>query len=284
MASTQVRRSLRLQADPNGRQYLANQLNWTIDKVDDFITNSTVQPHLQLWHKLCITGTRRCNEVYELINANHFRTLGKDEDLDKGFAQELWLACLADGDHGIQRFADRKTMTGEWTTVDVWARTAWRIVNSNKDPGQAFERLAHKHPEHPGKSYRVIVDLLCLAFHSIAFRGKASVYEKLINETAASDGGTAEDMAVTADDDLELDQVSEPLGTVHGSDTSSSISATTDNNTADEDFAVNRKHRRKRASPRSKVFAVRKRVRAWDDGMAVKARKARKAAESFGRR
>jgi len=182
MTTFELRRSSRLNTqDPNGRDYLSSLMGWSRYELECWITSPTVRPHLRLWYRLCITSQRRFNDAVEWINTGPKGYFYNERDLQ----EDLLLYCMCEGDDeasgGVRSaYGDETLKTGKWITQELWARTAWRIVHANKGPGQAFEKNV---VEHPAACYAFVVDLLCMAFHSIAHRGKASCYEGLINGT-----------------------------------------------------------------------------------------------------
>lgn len=189
MAAGELRRSSRLSTyDSNGREYLADNIGWPREQLESWVLSPSVQPHLQLWYRLCVTGERRFNDAIEWINTGERGYFYHERDLE----DDLLLMCLCEGSHENDEdeergsgqesagYDDEKVKTEQWVTQELWARTAWRIVQSNKGRGQAFEKYAD---EHPAACYGFVIDLLCLAFHSIAFRGRESIYERLINES-----------------------------------------------------------------------------------------------------
>lgn len=189
MSPTELRRSLRLNTyDSNGRDYLANSIGWSRQKLESWIISPTVRPNLQLWYQVCIAGRTRFNDAVEWINTGEQGYFYNPSDLE----EDLLLMCLCEGDKDSEgeheqgngrdgaSYQDEKAKTGRWITQEVWARTAWRIVQDNREKDQAFVWHAK---EHPAAAYGLVIDLLCLAFHSIAFRHRSSIYEQLINDT-----------------------------------------------------------------------------------------------------
>lgn len=188
---TTPRRSARLTVyDSNGRDALASTLGWSRTQLETWLTSPTVRPHLRLWYRDCIENKRRYNEGIEWINTGEKGYYYNPSDLE----EDLLLECLGegivvnDGKSGASEkldavigssicFADEGTKTACRTTVELWARTAWRIVQANMGAGQVFENAALR---HPAACYAFAIDLLCIAFHSIAHRGAASCYRDLI--------------------------------------------------------------------------------------------------------
>lgn len=182
---TTPRRSARLTIyDSNGRDALASTLGWTRAQLESWLASATVRPHLRLWYRTCLENERRYNEGIEWINTGekgyYYNPSDLEEDvllecLGEGFAD----SCETDEKLGAMAvgFATEAIKTGAWTTVELWARTAWRIVQANMGKDQVFENAALK---HPAACYAFVIDLLCIAFHSIAHRGAASCYRDLI--------------------------------------------------------------------------------------------------------
>lgn len=163
----------------NGRDYLCSVTGWSRAKVDQWLTSNSVRSHLQLWYRICICSTRRFNDSIDWINTSYYKDGGELEE-------DLLLMCLAEGSDTNETtqsdlainpggaYADVTVCTSAWITQEVWARTAWRIVQSNAGKGEAFERSIQ---QHPASAYALAIDILCLAFHSIAYREEKSVWE-----------------------------------------------------------------------------------------------------------
>lgn len=171
-----VRRSDRLKTtELNGRGYLSDQMGCTVFKFEEWMKSSSVLPHLLQWDKLCIKGVSRYNDVVDKINSGEFYDVEEFED-------DLILACLSENHEHSARFTAPHIITCDWTTVDVWARTAWRIVWNNKAEGQIFHHSIHSHPT---KCYAFAIDMLCIIFHSIAHRGAYSCYHGIMHGNTA---------------------------------------------------------------------------------------------------
>jgi len=199
MAVIEPRRSTRVRAyESNGREYLAGTMGWSRQKLEGWLTSPTVRPHLQLWYQLCVTSQRRFNEAVEWINTGERGYFYNKRDLE----EDLLLACLGEGVDGWPGegpgYADKAAQTGSWTTQELWARTSWRVVQANRDSGLAF---AKTFLDHTSACYAFVIDVLCIAFHSIAFRGKDSYYRHLINGTEELGKGSGETPLEVADDE-----------------------------------------------------------------------------------
>lgn len=173
MKDTTVRRSKR-QTWANytsfGRDYLADAIGWSRSQLDEWLLSSTVHPHLVFWHSTCIERARRFNEAIEWINTGYF---SKDCNLE----EDVLLLCLGEGNQGsdedaagfeCKTYADTTVQTYKWTTVELWARSVWRIVQDNCGPGAIFEKAT---TFHPASAYGIVFDILTLAFHNIASIG-----------------------------------------------------------------------------------------------------------------
>jgi hypothetical protein len=68
--------------------------------------------------------------------------------------------------------------TSSWSVQELWAQIAWRIVEDNCDSGEA---LAKSFRRSPAKPYAFVIEILCVAFHSIAHRNRNSVWDEIIN-------------------------------------------------------------------------------------------------------
>jgi hypothetical protein len=54
----------------------------------------------------------------------------------------------------------------------------WRIVEDNRGSGEA---LAKAFRQSPIKPYAFVIEILCVAFHSIAHRSRNSIWDEIIN-------------------------------------------------------------------------------------------------------
>ncbi|KAF2726338.1 hypothetical protein K431DRAFT_290187 [Polychaeton citri CBS 116435] len=198
--SQQVRRSARLQSqcpDPNGRDYLANLSSRTREDLEVWIRSTPVHKHLLLWYSICVMQSKRYDISIGWINEGEkgyfYNPYGLEDD--------LLLLCLAEGDGQVKNesqgliykrdevapssmsdasfatYADENVVIMTWTNRELWARTAWRIVQDNCSRGQFFARRIK---QSPAACYEIAIDMLCLAFHSIAFRGGDSCWMKLV--------------------------------------------------------------------------------------------------------
>lgn len=101
--------------------------------------------------------------------------------------EDILLLCLGEGEQSSNEdadgeacgmYADTTARTCKWTTIELWARTVWRIVQNNCGPGTVFEKAMKF---HPAAAYGVTFDILTLAFHNIASVGPESVWATIIN-------------------------------------------------------------------------------------------------------
>ncbi|SMR47616.1 unnamed protein product [Zymoseptoria tritici ST99CH_3D1] len=206
----------------NGRDCLAYKLDIGRTNLEAWLTSETVLPHLVLWSKLCIDNPRRYNDASEWVNfveGKYFEDGGELEE-------DLLLACLGEGqsnaggnEEGVGEssvFADHNAKTSSWCTQDLWARTAWRIVQDNSGPGEIFQRWID---HHPAFAYAVAIDVLCLAFHSIAWRESASCWWVLINSTPTQEKSkTALASFITSNITLQAMQLDHRADTESGAD------------------------------------------------------------------
>jgi hypothetical protein len=65
----------------------------------------------------------------------------------------------------------------------LWAQIAWRIVEDNCGSGDAFEKSFR---QSPAKPYAFVIEILCIAFHSIAHRDRNSIWDEIINGPAGA--------------------------------------------------------------------------------------------------
>lgn len=192
MAGCELRRSQRLGTpDSNGRDYLSSKLGWTRSTFEEWLYSVTVRPHLQEWYSLCITANTRFNDAVDWINIGEKGYFYNEHNLE----DDLLLMCLCAGDDGkIQAcavdnsidFASAKPSSHCWTTQELWARTAWRITQANRATGQIFHFAMQ---DRPAAAYGLVVEMLCITFHSVAHRGVGSVYLPLLKD-GASDKST----------------------------------------------------------------------------------------------
>ncbi|EME47148.1 hypothetical protein DOTSEDRAFT_20951 [Dothistroma septosporum NZE10] len=182
-----VRRSTRSASalyNSNGRDYLASELGCSQDELNAWLKSSKVRPHVQVWYKLCVLGRRRCQEITDWIaRGTHIGKVGYFYD-DSKLQNDVLLECLCEGNievgtgYEISIFADPSVHTYNWSTQEIWARSAWRIVQENASPGDVFELMVL---EHAARAYALVIDILSIAFHSITFRRSESVWEEIID-------------------------------------------------------------------------------------------------------
>ncbi|KAK6440736.1 hypothetical protein LTR95_003035 [Oleoguttula sp. CCFEE 5521] len=160
----------------NGRDYLASLLDWPSGTIlEDFLRSDAVLPHLQHWLRLCYETPHRFQEAVEWINTGpqgyHYTSGDLEED--------LLLECLGygvgeDGRMGDWRWDDEGAETGGWITLELWARTVWRAVRDSSRQGGWLEGRREV------EAYGFVSEILCITFHSLAFRGKKSYYWGII--------------------------------------------------------------------------------------------------------
>lgn len=154
---------------------------WSRERFEEWLQSQSVKRHLLLWYHLCVKSPKRFNEAVEWINTGENGYFYNSSDLE----EDLLLMCLDEGNIEDQQeleedkasYADQKTLTHKWSTQEVWARAAWRIVQDNRGAGEAFEHAAIN---HAAAAYGFVIEILCIAFHSMAFRKWASVWEEII--------------------------------------------------------------------------------------------------------
>jgi hypothetical protein len=179
--------------DSNGRDYLASLLDLSVRELENFLGSASVHRHLRRWHDVCVVAPAHFNEGIAWINAG---AAGYFYSKD-GLEEDMGLMCLGEGNGGGGRFGDDDDAgrTGDGATAELWARTAWRIVQSNRGAGQVFE---HDAVVHPARAYGFAIDLLCIAFHSIAYRNSASVWSRILTGRGE---GVASSTTPCGDDD-----------------------------------------------------------------------------------
>ncbi|KAK4988569.1 hypothetical protein LTR50_003865 [Elasticomyces elasticus] len=171
------RRSSRLTeaCNANGRSYLADQLGWTIQQMDEWITSYNVRPFLRWWKTRCFDDLERRKEIRTHIESSQVA----DHSHYAAWEAHVCTACV--DEENARYYEKRVTNTGDWDTADVWARTAHRIVKRQSETGGIFDSAVEK---RPASAERFVVELLCLAFHILIHRGVDSVYWDLITGTA----------------------------------------------------------------------------------------------------
>lgn len=259
MAKGGLRRSERLGTyDSNGRDYLASCLGWSQWKLEEWLYSATVRSHLQQWYTTCIDSPKRFNDGVEWINTGAKGYFYNPTDLE----EDILLMCLCAGKDGEAEegfdFAEPSTNTENWNTQDLWARTAWRIVHANRSEGQVFYPLTH---DRPAAAYGFAIELLCIAFHSIAFRGADSVYLELLK------GGNSK----AATNNNQHLTMSGPmiLGTQHAdaiSGYTSTASSSDADRSSDATFAERKRKRKAPESERSTIIIV-KRAKVEEGGI-----------------
>jgi len=133
-----------------------------------------IQPHLQHWYLHCVVRARCYNVVLELINTGRFQ---KPEN---GFDQDILLECFCIDEHDVSA-ATGKIVEADHdyeTTVQLWAKAAHKVIEQSDGREPIITYLLKR---HPAKAYYFAIDLLSIAFHGIAHRGRSSCYEVLIN-------------------------------------------------------------------------------------------------------
>lgn len=183
MAKQEPRRSQRLEAyDSNGRDYLSSALGWSRSQFEKWLYSSTVRPSLQEFYCLCIVDSKHFNESVDWINTGPKGYYYDENDLE----EDLLFMCLCAGNDGQAEdcgegssvdFAELDIDAKGWITQELWARAAWRIVHANRASGQIFHNAAQ---DRPAAAYGFAIEMLCIIFHSIAFRGAESVYLTLL--------------------------------------------------------------------------------------------------------
>ncbi|KAF2216180.1 hypothetical protein CERZMDRAFT_93478 [Cercospora zeae-maydis SCOH1-5] len=182
-----LRRSQRCHAanyDSNGRDYLASELGYTRSGLEKWLAAPEVHQHLALWYNLCVLGRRRYNDAIDWIIEGE-----EGYFYDKqGLEEDVLLTCLGEGNAKILEgqelsdFIEDGVNTSNWSTAKLWARTAWRIVQSNCSEGQCFRTTIVR---HPAAAYGLTIDVLCLAFHSIAYRKAESIWHGLVTQESS---------------------------------------------------------------------------------------------------
>jgi hypothetical protein len=235
-----LRRSQRHHAtsyDANGREYLASELKCTRANLEDWLSSPTVHPHLQSWHNICISGRRRYNNALQWLDGGEKSYFYNKEDLE----EDLLFLCLGEGNVSQLRngdesvFAARNGDTHQLPTQTLWARTAWRIVQDNRGKYQVFEEAAIF---HPAAAYAFAIDVLCISFHSIAYRKFDSVWHELILGGAPSESGSADTMDVEVARDQIDDDSEEAAWQGEGGIDLNTISVVSVKEQKDEDFVL----------------------------------------------
>ena len=181
-AKPELRRSQRLGTyDSNGRDYLSATLGWNRSKFEEWIYSTTVRPHLQDWYMLCITNRECFNDAVDWINAGEKGYFYNESYLE----EDLLFICLHAGNDGVIEKSGQGgnidfvnfNSTTNWNTHELWARAAWRVAQDNRGAGQIFHSAMK---DQPAAAYGFAIEILCIIFHSVAFRGAGSVYLPLL--------------------------------------------------------------------------------------------------------
>jgi len=163
-------RGLRLQ----GREYLSDCLHWTIPQLEQWIQAPYIQPHLQHWYLHCVMRVRYYNVVLDLINT------GRYQKPDNDFERDILLECFCLDMAGVPADTGKfiKTDNDYEMIVQLWAKAAHKIIEQSDGRDSIITYLLKR---HPAKAYHFAIDLISIAFHGIAYRGRNSCYEALIN-------------------------------------------------------------------------------------------------------
>ncbi|GAB7341830.1 hypothetical protein MBLNU457_g0152t1 [Dothideomycetes sp. NU457] len=170
MAAT--RRSSRLTgSDLNGRGYLSDQLGCTVSEVDCWITSKNISRPLKKWYQQCVMKGEASNTMLELIKSGNF------EKPNNVFEKDILHTALG------QR--DRPSMGTDapyMRMIHIWAAIAKNVVEASRSYTPTFADLATHYHE---KFLAIAIDLLCLIFHSILYRGQGSIYASMIGNVTA---------------------------------------------------------------------------------------------------
>ena len=166
-----ARRSSRLaSADLNGRGYLSDQLGCTVTEVDRWITSDQVHSHLVIWYQQNVLKQESRSVMLDLIKTRNF------EKPNNIFEADILRVTL-----GQTRRPDMRQDAPYVSAIHSWAATTQDIVEASRLYTISFARLATDHHE---RFHIITIDLLCLAFHSIAYRGQGSIYTTMIGPSA----------------------------------------------------------------------------------------------------
>ena len=185
--------------DLNGRGYLANLFGFPVSELEAWLQSEHVRPQLQEWYRLAVEDPDHYNYVLDLINQGVFEQTGNE------FEEEILLTAFSEGDDITQCVTSGKIDISELSTIDLWTATVWGIASSSQDHIPTFHQLFNLQPL---KGLSIVVDVLSIAFHSIAHRGNASCYHVLINGPRSG----LEELEAWAEDDtsdIEEDDIME---------------------------------------------------------------------------
>lgn len=168
-----IRRSYRRKViDLNGRGYLSDQLGLSIEQLEAWTQSSGVKAALATWHRRCIEDAPTYNSILNMINAGVFETRNNK------FEEELLLASI--GEYSL--YEDEKTI--ESFAMDMWAEATRSIVKGSLDFLHIF---SHLYRYHTARLFAIVIDMLCLAFHSIAHRENDSCWYIIIRGHSLTD-------------------------------------------------------------------------------------------------
>lgn len=175
-------RSTRHLDSANGRNYLASKVACSQAAFEIWLVSAAVMPHLQSWYNLCIRSRSRFTEALGWIDEGesgyYYSKSGLEQDL-LGLCQgatDISGQCYYKAPSGAPETAHN---TSSWSTQDIWARAAWRIAESSPSLQEACRKNGAK---TISTAYAIAIEVIVVAFHSIACRGSASVWESLIND------------------------------------------------------------------------------------------------------
>ncbi|KAK5256334.1 hypothetical protein LTR16_003488 [Cryomyces antarcticus] len=170
-----VRRSLRLSQTEPGFELniFSRQWLWSIPFFESWIVSGVVLPHLKEWKRECIDDASHFNQIVEIIDTRRSST----------FSDTVVSQCRLEDAKRTGSFESSSTDRTTRTTSELWTRTIWLIVKSNKGAGTA---LLDKYKTSPQECYEIFVSFLLSVFreyNDFMDRDHVGYYARLIGES-----------------------------------------------------------------------------------------------------
>ncbi|KAK5149082.1 hypothetical protein LTR04_000110, partial [Oleoguttula sp. CCFEE 6159] len=170
-----VRRSLRLSQTEPGFELniFSRQWLWSIPFFESWIVSGVVLPHLKEWKRECIDDASHFNQIVEIIDTRRSST----------FSDTVVSQCRLEDAKRTGSFESSSTDRTTRTTSELWTRTIWLIVKSNKGAGTA---LLDKYKKSPQECYEIFVSFLLSVFreyNDFMDRDHVGYYARLIGES-----------------------------------------------------------------------------------------------------
>ena len=166
--------------DSNGRDCVASQLGLSRGEFKLWLRSAAVQPHLRMWRRHCIDGSEHFRNGMKWIDTGYFYAAD-------GLEIDLALLIIMGGSSD---FHPEETDTSESGTMGRWLGCVEKIVGENEGEGMVLDGMKEKSGRYADE---IVVEMLCLIFHSVAHRGPASVWLESIEKADGKDREETED-------------------------------------------------------------------------------------------